>query len=118
MSASLIIFLLLYGFGNQRNGLFNWESTAKPMSNLKTDDGGLTAVILAGGKGTRLKPYTTIIPKPLVPVGERAILEILLLQLKKQNIRNIYICLNHHAEIIKAYFGSGEKIGVTISYIH
>ena len=76
----------------------------------------MKAVILAGGKGTRLKPYTTVIPKPLVPVGERSILEILLLQLKKHHITDITICVNHLAEIIKAFFGDGQKLGMNITY--
>ena len=74
------------------------------------------AVILAGGKGTRLKPFTTLIPKPLVPVGDKAILEILLLRLKKFGVTTIHICLNHSAEIIKVFFGSGEKLGLKIYY--
>ena len=76
----------------------------------------MKAVILAGGKGTRLKPYTTVIPKPLVPVGERAILEILITRLKKQGVDEIFICLNHFAEIIMAFFGDGNKFGLKINY--
>lgn len=76
----------------------------------------MKAVILAGGKGTRLKPYTTVIPKPLVPVGERAILEILVSRLKKAGIDEIYICLNHFAEIIMAFFGDGSRFGLKINY--
>jgi len=71
---------------------------------------------LAGGKGTRLRPYTTLIPKPLVPIGEQAILEILLKKLKKNNILDVTICLNHFAEFIQAYFGDGKKLGISISY--
>jgi NDP-sugar pyrophosphorylase family protein len=76
----------------------------------------MKAVILAGGKGTRLKPYTSVIPKPLVPVGEKAILEILTGRLKKSGVDEIYICLNHFAGIIKAYFGDGSKFGIRIHY--
>ena len=76
----------------------------------------MKAVILAGGKGTRLKPYTTVLPKPLVPVGEKAILEILISRLKKAGVTEIYICLNHFAEIIMAYFGNGDKYGIKINY--
>ncbi len=75
-----------------------------------------TAVILAGGKGTRLRPYTTLIPKPLVPIGDKPILEILIRQLKKQGITNIIICVNHLASLIQAFFGDGKKYGVRISY--
>lgn len=77
----------------------------------------MKAVILAGGKGTRLKPYTTVIPKPLVPVGERAVLDILLSRLIEQGVDEIFICLNHFAEIIRAFFGDGSKYGVRINYV-
>jgi len=76
----------------------------------------MKAVILAGGKGTRLKPYTTVIPKPLVPVGERAILEILITRLKKEGVDEVFICLNHFAEIIMAFFGDGSRFGLKINY--
>ena len=76
----------------------------------------MKAVILAGGKGTRLKPYTTVIPKPLVPVGEKAILEILIARLKQQGVDEVYICLNHFAEIIMAFFGDGRRFGLKINY--
>lgn len=76
----------------------------------------MEAVILAGGKGTRLRPYTITIPKPLVPVGEQPILEIILRQLKRSGFEKVTIAVNHHAELIKAYFGKGEKCGIDIAY--
>lgn len=76
----------------------------------------MKAVILAGGKGTRLKPYTTILPKPLVPIGDKAILEILIGRLKKYGITDLTMCVNHLAELIMAYFGDGSKWGVKIEY--
>ena len=76
----------------------------------------MKAVILAGGKGTRLRPYTTVIPKPLVPIGEKAIIEILLSQLYKNNVDEIFICVNHFAELIKAFLGDGKKYGIKINY--
>ena len=76
----------------------------------------MKAVILAGGKGTRLKPYTTVIPKPLVPVGEKAILEILLNRLRRDGVEEVFICLNHFAEIIMAFFGDGSRFGLKIHY--
>ena len=76
----------------------------------------MEAIILAGGKGTRLMPYTTTLPKPLVPVGERPILEIVINQLKSAGIKKITIAVNHMAEIIMAFFGNGEKFGVEITY--
>lgn len=76
----------------------------------------MQAVILAGGRGTRLKPYTTTIPKPLVPVGERPILEIMIDQLKAAGVRKVTLTVSHMAEIIMAFFGSGERFGVDVAY--
>jgi NDP-mannose synthase len=76
----------------------------------------MKAVILAGGKGTRLRPYTTVIPKPLVPVGDKAVLEILLENLRICDIREVVLCVNHLAELIMAYFGDGRKYGLKIEY--
>jgi len=67
------------------------------------------AIILAGGKGTRLKPYTIVLPKPLVPIGELPILEIVLRQLKQQGFTHITMAVNHMAELIMAFFGDGSK---------
>lgn len=74
------------------------------------------AVILAGGKGTRLKPYTIVLPKPLVPVGELPILEIVIRQLKKSGFSHITLAVNHMAELIMAYFGDGSKWDIKIDY--
>ncbi len=75
-----------------------------------------TVVILAGGKGTRLRPYTVALPKPLVPVGDKPILEIIIRRLEKQGFKRIIITVNHQADIIMAYFGDGSKWGVEIEY--
>jgi NDP-sugar pyrophosphorylase family protein len=74
------------------------------------------AIILAGGKGTRLKPYTIVLPKPLVPIGELPILEIVLRQLKQQGFTHITMAVNHMAELIMAFFGDGSKWGIKIDY--
>lgn len=74
------------------------------------------AVILAGGKGTRLKPYTVALPKPLVPVGDKPILEIIIEQLIEKGFNHITITVNHLADIIKAFFGNGSKWGIKIDY--
>ena len=76
----------------------------------------MRAVILAGGKGTRLHPYTVAIPKPLVPIAETPILDIIIGQLKKSGFDHITIAVNHLADIIMAYAGDGSKWGVTIDY--
>lgn len=74
------------------------------------------AVILAGGKGTRLKPYTISLPKPLVPVGDMPILEIIIRKLTKQGFNHITITVNHMADIIRAFCGDGSKWGTHIDY--
>ncbi len=74
------------------------------------------AIILAGGKGTRLKPYTISLPKPLVPVGDTPILEIIIKQLISHGFNHITITINHMADIIKAFFGDGSKWNIKIDY--
>lgn len=76
----------------------------------------MKAVILAGGKGTRLKPYTTHFPKPLMPVGDRPILEIIVDQLRKADFSEIIITTGHLEEMVRAFFGDGGKFGITLSY--
>ena len=74
------------------------------------------AVILAGGKGIRLRPYTVTFPKPLVPVGDHPILEIIIKQLVKHGFTHITITVNHLAELIESFFGDGLKWNVKIDY--
>jgi len=76
----------------------------------------MRAIILAGGKGTRLRPYTATLPKPLVPVGDRSILDIVLLQLKRAGVTHVTMAVNHLAHLIMAYFGDGSRIGLDINY--
>ena len=73
-------------------------------------------VILAGGKGTRLKPYTTVFPKPLMPIGDVTILEVVLRQLKYFGFRKITLSVNHLADLIQTFFGDGNKLGLSITY--
>jgi NDP-mannose synthase len=74
------------------------------------------AVILAGGRGTRLRPYTVTLPKPLVPVSDMPILEIIIRQLVAAGFRSATIAVNHQAELIRAFFGDGAKWGMALSY--
>lgn len=74
------------------------------------------AVILAGGKGTRLRPYTVVLPKPLMPICEYPILEIIVRQLAHYGFDHITMAVNHQADIIKAYFGHGERWNIKIDY--
>jgi len=79
----------------------------------------MKAVILAGGKGTRLRPYTVSIPKPLVPLGEKPIIEIIMRQLEQNNIKEVYIALGYLAELLKAYFSQlNNRYDVKISFSH
>lgn len=77
------------------------------------------AVILAGGKGTRLKPFTASFPKPLVPIGDIPILEILLTKLKNSGITDITLTLGHLAELIQAYLSQRPQLldGLAIHYV-
>lgn len=74
------------------------------------------AIILAGGKGTRLKPYTVVLPKPLMPIGDFPILEVVIRQLAKNGFKHITITVNHQAEIIKAFCGDGSRWGIKVDY--
>jgi NDP-sugar pyrophosphorylase family protein len=78
----------------------------------------MKTVILAGGKGTRLAPYTTIFPKPLVPIGDRPILEIIIRQLVHQGLGDILLSVGHLGELIEAYFQNGHRNipGLTLEY--
>lgn len=76
----------------------------------------MKAILLAGGKGLRLAPYTTILPKPLMPIGDQPILEIVIRQLAHAGFNDITLAVGHLAELIKAYFGDGSKLGVQLTY--
>ena len=76
------------------------------------------AIILAGGKGSRLRPYTVVLPKPLMPIGEYPILELVIRQLIKYDFSHITLCVNHQAELIKSFFGNGNRWGIKIDYSH
>src|SRR5512136_3060915 len=78
----------------------------------------MKAVVLAGGKGTRLAPYTRIIPKPMMPIGDKAILEIMLHQMKKAGIDEVILTVGHLAGLMRAYFQDGSHLGLNISYSH
>lgn len=77
----------------------------------------MRAVILAGGRGTRLRPFTTNFPKPLVPVGDVPILEILLRQLKAAGVDQVTLLTGHLAYLLESYFGDGSRLGLHIEYL-
>ena len=76
----------------------------------------MKAVIIAGGLGTRLRPLTNNTPKPMLPIGEKPILEHLVNWTKKGGIKSVILCVSYLKESIEDYFGDGEKFGVKIEY--
>lgn len=78
----------------------------------------MMAIILAGGKGTRLRPFTTTIPKPLLPLGDVPILEIMIRQLAAAKINRVVLTLGHMAPFFSAFFGDGARWNVRIEYCY
>jgi NDP-mannose synthase len=78
----------------------------------------MQAIILAGGKGRRLMPYTTVLPKPLMPIGDYSILEVILRQLKHCGFKRVTISTGYLHELIHAYLDSNKALGLDISYAH
>lgn len=76
----------------------------------------MKAIILSGGKGTRLAPYTKILPKPLVPIGDMPILEVLIRQFKRNGVDEITLAVSHLANLLRAFFNDGSAYGVKIRY--
>ena len=76
----------------------------------------MKAVVLAGGKGTRLAPYTKILPKPLMPIGDMPILEVMLKQMKRAGITDVTLTVGHLANLMRTFFMDGQQWGMNISY--
>ncbi len=76
----------------------------------------MKAVVLAGGKGRRLLPYTQIIPKPLMPIGDLPILEIMLRQMKRAGISDVILTVGYLAELLRLFFQDGKRLGINITY--
>ncbi len=77
----------------------------------------MKAIILAGGMGIRLRPFTFSIPKPLLPVGEKPILEIIIRRLKKFGFHEFVLAIGYKSKMIETYFGDGSQLGVRIRYL-
>lgn len=76
----------------------------------------MKAVILAGGLGTRLKPFTEVIPKPLLPLGEKSLMEIQINLLKECGFEDIYVATNYMSDYVEAFLGDGSKFGVSVKF--
>lgn len=76
----------------------------------------MKAIVLAGGKGTRLYPYSALLPKPLMPLGDIPILELLLRQLRRAGIDEVFLAVNHLRHLIEAFFGDGSRFNLKINY--
>jgi NDP-sugar pyrophosphorylase family protein len=76
----------------------------------------MQAVILAGGKGRRLAPYTTVFPKPLMPIGDMPILEVIIRQLRRAGVSEVTVAAGHLAHLLTAFFQDGSSFGVSIQY--
>jgi NDP-sugar pyrophosphorylase family protein len=76
----------------------------------------MKAVILAGGLGTRLRPFTEVIPKPLLPFGEKSLMEIQIVALRGHGFDEIFVATNHMADYVEAFLGDGSKYGVKLSF--
>jgi len=77
----------------------------------------MQVIILAGGLGTRLRPYTFIVPKPLLPLGNKALLDHLIEHLASCGIRDVILAVGYQAQLVRAYFGDGSDRQVTIRYV-
>ena len=88
-----------------------WEQmfSEEKIRTIKKGKVKVPVVIMAGGKGTRLEPFTRIIPKTLIPVGDKSIIEMIIDNFKKQGIKEFYLTLNYKGEMIKSYLNSIEK---------
>lgn len=76
----------------------------------------MQAILLAGGKGTRLRPYTTVLPKPLLPIGDYPILEVVVRQLSRAGFGRLVLAVGYHHELLRAFFGDGKRWGLQIAY--
>jgi NDP-sugar pyrophosphorylase family protein len=84
---------------------------------MSSKPGSIRAVVLAGGKGTRLAPYTRIFPKPLMPIGDYPILEIMLRQMKRAGIRHVTLTVGYLGNMLRLFFQDGTRLGMQIEYV-
>jgi NDP-sugar pyrophosphorylase family protein len=95
-----------------------YPTTARSLSRADGASVVTQAVIMAGGKGTRLHPYSAVFPKPLMPLGDMPILELLLRRMSKAGVTDVILAVNHLGRLIEAFFGDGAELGLRIRYSH
>jgi NDP-sugar pyrophosphorylase family protein len=98
-------------------GHIHVNGNGRPHANGHDSLKDVKAVILAGGRGTRLAPYTSVLPKPLMPIGDRSILEVVVGQLEDAGIFDVHFCVGYLAHLIEAVFESRENGHVNITYV-
>lgn len=76
----------------------------------------MKAIVMAGGRGTRLLPYSATLPKPLMPLGDMPVLELLLRQLRLSGVTDVILAVNHLRHLIEAFFGDGSRFDISITY--
>lgn len=99
-------------------GVYTLEDHPRSRRRSRRRRGPVSAVVLAGGKGTRLAPYTSVLPKPLMPIGERSILEVVLNQLSRGGIKDVTLCVGYLAHLIEAVLGHRPLDDLSISYVY
>ena len=102
---------------DDKNKIIGYHYLDEENFNLKKNNYNFDFIIMAGGKGTRLMPFTKNIPKPMLKIGQKSILENIILNAKKYGIYKLYISVNYLSDIIIKYFKDGKKFGVDIKYI-
>jgi dTDP-glucose pyrophosphorylase len=95
-----------------------WEDLVEQPEEASLDLEGIPVVIMAGGKGTRLKPITNIIPKPLIPLGEKPIIEIIANQFRRSGVKQYFISINYKGDMIRKYFDDLKDRNYQVDYIN
>lgn len=101
---------------NKITEIFFWEDVVDPKEHLAFTKMDIPVIIMAGGKGTRLQPITNIIPKPLIPLGNKPIVEWIIDSFERLGVQNFYLTVNYKQEMIKSYFGSLAEKKYNIRY--
>jgi len=93
-----------------------WDEVFEEERQVEKEKKDIPVVIMAGGFGTRLRPLTNIIPKPLIPLGDQTILEVIIERFKELGSQNFYLSVNYKADMIRNYFDEKDNLGVNISH--